>query len=108
MIISPIFTPATVVGQIYKPHVTVAGPGLRAWVPWMIIATAIRVGLLMNWGDKGWHDAATISWVAAVIYFNMEYWYYKTVLTSQYVTSVGLDATAVAWMLLARGAVTGA
>lgn len=107
MAIGATVAPSAVAGQIYFRHSNITAQGIRIWVPWMIIATGVRIGLLLHFGDKGWYDAAMVMWAAAVWYWNVEYWVHGTVLNSQYVISMTFDASALAWMWLARDAVTG-
>lgn len=105
MVITCTVAPSTVAAQIYLPHTKMSDAGVRIWVPWMIISTGLRLGLLLHFGEPDgytWYDACMISWAAALWYWNVEYWVYGNVQNWQYVTSSILDGTALIWMWLAR------
>lgn len=107
MVLASTFFPTPLARQLYLRHTNITAPGLRIWTPWMLISTGVRVGLLLHFGDRGWHDASMITLAAAVWYWNVEYWFHGTVLNSQYVTSMLFDVTGLVWLWVARDAVTG-
>jgi hypothetical protein len=109
MIPAIILSPSSTLAQIYQPdNVASFSPtATRLLLPWMIIITAIRVRLVFNFTEKGYYDATMITLAVALWYWNTEYWWHATVLTSQYVTAMGLDVIGLMWLWLARAAVVG-
>ncbi|ETN39598.1 uncharacterized protein HMPREF1541_05824 [Cyphellophora europaea CBS 101466] len=107
MVIGTTISTRKVFGQLYFQNSNITGPGMRIWVPWMMISTGVRLGLFFHFGDKAWHDATMITFAAPIWYWMTEYFIYKTVLNSQFATSMTFEITAFSWLWLTRDYVTG-